>query len=84
MFANKPPEGGDGLPEEQLIALGEQAGAGPGFAGCVSSDRYAGWTAALRDEASRAGINATPTVLVDGREVERSAEALRAAVEAAS
>jgi protein-disulfide isomerase len=84
LFANQPPEGGDGLPEEQLIALGAQAGAGPGFAECVSSDRYAGWTAALTDEASRAGINATPTVLVNGREIERSVEALRAAVEGAS
>lgn len=84
LFANQPPEGGAGLPEEQLIALGAQAGAGPGFAECVSSDRYAGWTAALTDEASRSGINRTPTVLVNGREIERSAEALRAAVEAAS
>lgn len=84
LFATQPPEGGDGLPEEQLIALGAHAGAGPGFAECVSSDRYAGWTAALTDEASRAGINATPTVLVNGREIERSVEALRAAVESAS
>ena len=84
LFANQPPEGGAGLPEEQLIALGAQAGAGPGFAECVSSDRYAGWTAALTDEASQAGINATPTVLVNGREIERSVEALRAAVEGAS
>jgi hypothetical protein len=50
----------------------------------VSSDRYPGWTAALTDEASRSGVNATPTVLVNGREIERSAEALRAAVEGAS
>jgi len=84
LFANQPPEGGNGLPEEQLIALGQQAGAGPGFAECVSSGRYAGWTAALTDEASQAGINGTPTVLVNGQEIERSAEALRAAVEAAS
>ncbi len=84
LFANQPPEGGDGLPEEQLIALGGQAGAGPGFAECVSSDRYAGWTAALTEEASQAGINATPTVLVNGREIERSVEALRVAVEGAS
>lgn len=84
LFAHQPPEGGAGLTDEQLVALGEQAGAGPGFAECVSSGRYAGWTAALTDEASRAGITATPTVLVDGREVERTAEALRAAVEAAA
>ncbi|HYH30543.1 MAG TPA: thioredoxin domain-containing protein [Pseudonocardia sp.] len=84
LFAHQPPEGGDGLTEERLVALGEQAGAGPGFAGCVASDRYAGWTAAMTEEASRAGINATPTVLVDGREVERTDAALRAAVSAAS
>ncbi|QYN38974.1 DsbA family protein [Pseudonocardia sp. DSM 110487] len=84
LFANQPPEGAAGLPEEQLIALGAQAGAGPGFAECVSSDRYAGWTAALTDEASQAGVNATPTVLVNGQEIERSVAALRAAVEGAS
>jgi protein-disulfide isomerase len=84
LFAHQPPEGGHGLPEEQLVELGEQAGAGPGFTECVSSDRYAGWSAALTDEASRSGVNVTPTVMVDGREVERTAAALRAAVDAAS
>jgi protein-disulfide isomerase len=84
LYANQPPEGGDGLPEEQLVALGAQAGAGGGFAECVSSDRYAGWTAALTDEASRAGINATPTVMVNGHAIEHTDAALRAAVAAAS
>lgn len=80
LFDNQPPEGGDGLPEETLVALGEQAGAGPGFATCVADDRYAAWTAALTDQASQAGITSTPTVLADGREIERSDAALRAAV----
>ncbi|MDN5750751.1 MAG: DsbA family protein [Pseudonocardia sp.] len=79
LFANQPAEGGDGLSEEMLVALGEQAGAGPGFATCVAEDRYVGWTAALTDEASQAGIVSTPTVLADGREIARTAEALRAA-----
>jgi protein-disulfide isomerase len=82
LFANQPPEGGDGLPDEQLVALGTQAGAGPGFATCVQDGRYAGWTRSVTDAASRAGITATPTVLVNGREVGRTAEALRAAVAA--
>jgi protein-disulfide isomerase len=84
LYANQPPEGGDGLPEQQLIALGEQAGAGPDFAACVSSDRHAGWTAALTDEASRAGVDSTPTITVNGREIGRTDAALRAAVDAAS
>lgn len=82
LFANQPPEGGAGLPDEQLVALGTQAGAGSGFATCVQDGRYAGWTRSVTDAASRAGITATPTVLVNGREVERTAEALRAAVAA--
>lgn len=82
LFANQPPEGGAGLPDEQLVALGEQAGAGPGFATCVQDGRYADWTRSVTDAASRAGITATPTVLVNGQEVRRTADALRAAVAA--
>jgi protein-disulfide isomerase len=82
LFAHQPPEGGAGLPDDQLVALGAQAGAGPDFAACVQEGRYAGWSRSVTDAASRAGITATPTVLVDGREVERTAEALRAAAAA--
>jgi protein-disulfide isomerase len=82
LFADQPPENGTGLPDEQLIALGRQAGAGDGFAECVQQDRYAAWTATVTDAASKAGVNSTPTVLVNGREIERTPEALRAAVAA--
>lgn len=84
LYANQPPEGGDGLPTDRLIALGRQAGAGPGFAECVRSDRYAAWTERVTEAASKAGVTATPTVLVNGQEIGRSAEALRQAVRAAS
>jgi protein-disulfide isomerase len=80
LYANQPPEGGDGLPEEQLVALGTQAGAGAGFATCVQDGRYADWTRSVTDAASQAGVTGTPTVLVNGREVEHTAEALRTAV----
>jgi protein-disulfide isomerase len=84
LYANQPPEGGAGLPDEQLVALGTQAGAGPDFGTCVQDGRYADWTRSVTDAASQAGITATPTVLVNGQEVARSAEALRSAVAAAS
>jgi protein-disulfide isomerase len=84
LYANQPPEGGAGLPEEQLVALGTQAGAGPDFGTCVQDGRYAGWARSVTDAASQAGITATPTVLVNGQEVARSVEALRSAVTAAS
>jgi hypothetical protein len=63
------PEGGEGLPEDRLVALGQQAGAGPDFATCVAEDRYVAWTAGVTDDASRAGVNATPTIRVDGQEI---------------
>jgi hypothetical protein len=69
-----------GLPDDRLIALGRQAGAGDDFARCVRDGRYAGWTRSVTDAASRAGITGTPTVLVNGTAVPRTADALRAAV----
>ncbi|TQM46118.1 DsbA family protein [Pseudonocardia cypriaca] len=80
LYSNQPPEGGDGLPDDQLVALGTQAGAGPGFATCVQDGRYSGWSRSVTDAASQAGVTGTPTVLVNGREVAHTAEALRAAV----
>lgn len=83
LYANQPPESGDGLPADQLMALGRQAGAGPGFVECVADGRYARWTAAVTADASRSGVNATPTVRVNGREIEHTEDALRQAVQAA-
>lgn len=85
LFANQPPEGGAGLPAEQLIALGEQAGAGDDFTACVREQRYTDWTSNLTEEASRRGINATPTVLVNGEQLgQPSPQQLRQAVAQAS
>ncbi|MFR9805469.1 DsbA family protein [Pseudonocardia sp. RS010] len=83
LFANQPPENSAGLPDEQLVALGQQVGAGEDFARCVQGDTYEGWTASVTEAASRAGVNATPTVQVDGAEIERTTDALVAAVQAA-
>jgi len=83
LYANQPPENGNGLPESQLISLGQQAGAGGNFAACVSANTFAGWTAALTDAASKAGVDATPTVQVNGKPIDNSDAALRQAVQAA-
>lgn len=85
LFAVQPPEGGDGLPTEQLIEIGRAAGAGADFAECVRQGRYEGWSERLTEAASRAGFNSTPTVLVNGEPLqERSSAGLRAAVDAAT
>ncbi len=86
LFANQPPEGGDGLPGDRIVELGRQAGAtGDDFAACVRDERYAGWTAKLTDAASQAGVNGTPTVLVNGKPLPQpTPQALREAVERVS
>lgn len=84
LYANQPEENTPGLTSDKLIALGQQAGAGPGFADCVTSDRYAGWTKSLTDQASKDGLAATPTVKVNGQQVQNpTPDAVRAAVQAA-
>lgn len=83
MYANQPPEGGTGLPPDKIISLGQQAGAGPGFAQCVNANTFGPWAAALTETASKAGVNATPTVKVNGQEIDNTDEALRQAVQAA-
>lgn len=84
LYANQPEEGSAGLTAEKLVELGQQAGAGPGFAECVSSDRHAGWAAALTDQASKDGLSGTPTVKVNGRKLDNPVpDAIRADVAAA-
>jgi protein-disulfide isomerase len=83
LYANQPPEGGSGLTNDRLIALGQQAGAGPDFAQCVTANTYGPWTTALTEAASKAGVNATPTVKVNGQEIDNTDVALRQAVQAA-
>lgn len=80
LYANQPPENGDGLTDQKLIDLGTQAGAKGDFAACVTDGRYARWTAAVTDAASQAGVTGTPTVKVNGQAIDNTPDALRAAV----
>ncbi|MFC4945952.1 DsbA family protein [Pseudonocardia sp. GCM10023141] len=84
LYSNQPEENGTGLPDSQLITLGQQAGAGAGFATCVSDATYAGWTKGVTDAASQAGVNGTPTVKVNGTAIDNTDAALRQAVAAAN
>jgi protein-disulfide isomerase len=73
LYAAQPPESGRGYDAGQLVDLGRRAGAGPGYAECVTSNRHAGEIAANFQQAStdpalqRQGSFGTPTVVVDGR-----------------
>lgn len=84
LFEQQPPEGGVGLPDEKIIALGRQAGAGAQFDGCVRDQRYAPWVTALTAHATDAGVDSTPDLQVNGDPVDHDDPSLRQAVAAAA
>ncbi|SFL72257.1 DsbA family protein [Geodermatophilus ruber] len=85
-FAHQPAEGSRGLTDAQLTALAAQAGAdGAAVTHGITHLRFAEWTRQVTDDASRAGVTSTPTVLVDGKALaDRTAAGLAAAVAAAT
>ncbi|MCX0270750.1 DsbA family protein [Nocardia zapadnayensis] len=71
MFQQQPPEQGAGLTDEQLIAIAQQAGyTDPTIAGCITDRKYDGFVAAKSQESLNEGIDATPTVFVNGEKVD--------------
>ncbi|TDB74349.1 thioredoxin domain-containing protein [Micromonospora sp. KC723] len=85
LFERQPPEGSAGLSDQELIDIGAGVGLNrDNFGSCVSDGRYRAWTEHVTEEASRANVTGTPTVKVNGADVEdRSPTGIRAAVEAA-
>lgn len=84
LFDRQPAEGGAGLTDDELITIGTEVGLDQAsFGSCVRGATYRSWTAHVTDEASRAGITSTPTVLVDGARVQATSDAITAAVDAA-
>ncbi|MGY1623083.1 DsbA family protein [Geodermatophilus sp. SYSU D00965] len=88
LFTAQPPEGGAGLTDDRLVDLAAQAGAsGQAVEEGIRDRAFADWTRQVTDAAGRAGVAATPTVLVDGTPVANSRltpAGISAAVEAAA
>jgi protein-disulfide isomerase len=81
LFTRQPAEGGAGLANDQLVQIGAGVGlTGDPFAQCVRTEKYAAWVARNTDAAAANNINGTPTVLVRGKQVAPTVEALLAAV----
>lgn len=86
LFERQPPEGGAGLSDDELAEIAAGVGIDrDGFASCQREGTFEPWTEHVTEEASRAGVTGTPTILVDGEPLtDRSPAGLTAAVEAAS
>lgn len=83
LFANQPPEGGPGLSDEELIALGLRVGLNDAFAACVRDGVHLDWPPYVTARAAERGVSATPTVLVEGVAVRPHPGLIRTAVAAA-
>ncbi|WP_055489169.1 thioredoxin domain-containing protein [Streptomyces sp. TP-A0356] len=70
LFANQPPEGGPGLTDDELIALGEPVGLTDSFAACVRDGAHLDWPPYVTARAYERGVRGTPTILVAGAVVQ--------------
>lgn len=85
LFEKQPPEGGAGLSNDELADIAANVGLDKDeFSSCLKDGTYKSWTAHVTEEASKAGVDRTPTVLVNGKPLEDTRpEGITAAVDAA-
>lgn len=88
LYANQPGTENSGTwTSDRLIAIGEGVGiTSDSFKSCVKDMKYEGWVGKVAEAGSKAGVNSTPTVFVNGKEIDRnseyfSADKFKAAVE---
>ena len=72
-----------------MISLGKKIGiTSSTFADCVNQNKFDGWVSKIEDSAASKNVNATPTVFINGKELDRqtqymNADAFKAALKAA-
>jgi len=70
LYTNQQAENSGFLTTDQLVAFGEDAGisgsAFDAFEQCVRADRYEGFVRRSADNASKRGVNSTPTLFITG------------------
>jgi protein-disulfide isomerase len=88
LFANQAPENSSVLTDGRLVQYGASVGAsGSSFEKCVADGTYVPWVNRVSAMAQQRGINATPTLLLNGSPMAATAftpEGFAAAVAAAS
>ncbi|MCM3887603.1 thioredoxin domain-containing protein, partial [Frankia sp. R82] len=70
LYANQPEEKTGGFTNPTLLALGAKAGlTSQVFKDAVNSGTYDGYVHQVDQDASKAGINSTPTVIIGGKQL---------------
>jgi protein-disulfide isomerase len=76
LYANQPAENGPDLfTNAYLIKLAATIGVGDQkFVDCVNSGKYADWVQYVADDGTNKAISSTPTVLINGKEIDRNTQ----------
>jgi len=83
LFDRQPAEGSAGLSDDELVQIGTSIGLDEStFGQCVRDGTYESWVQHVTDAASAAGVTGTPTIKVNGNQVQPTAEAITSVVEA--
>ena len=74
-YANQPAENAGAINADFLKSLGAAVGiSSPEFATCVDNGGYSDWVRNVAEAAAKANVNSTPTVFVNGKEIDRNTE----------
>jgi|UniRef100_UPI0040499C63 protein-disulfide isomerase len=73
LYANQPAENGGTWNSQFFAALGIGLGiSSSDYDKCVQDQDYMGWVKNVAEEGSKRNINSTPTVLINGQEIDRN------------
>jgi protein-disulfide isomerase len=73
LMANQPGENSGAWTSSYFSTLGLGLGiSSPEYDKCVADNKYMGWVKNVAEEGAKRNINSTPTVLINGKEIDRS------------
>ena len=74
-YANQPAENAGAINATFLKSIGAAVGIdSPKFAACVDNGGYSDWVRNVAEAGAKANVNSTPTVFVNGKELDRNTE----------
>jgi protein-disulfide isomerase len=80
LYANQPQENSGAWSTDVLGVLGQAAGImSKKFTSCVNDMAYQGWVNNVAAAGAKANVNSTPTVFINGKEIDRKTEYFDAA-----
>ncbi|MEN9687260.1 MAG: hypothetical protein RL381_272 [Actinomycetota bacterium] len=75
LYANQPQENSGAWTNDALALIGSSAGiTSEKFKSCVKDMSYEGWVSNVAAAGAKANVNSTPTVFINGKEIDRNTE----------